>query len=176
MVPDPTMRLGSSLLVQVRFGSSVGRLMPCSSKYLSSASSCLQLSSGSQVVSPMLHCTLNSSFLPPTHWWLLSSSTNHSWSSAAPKSYGSGWTQFGNIASLDTWYGRSSDTWNVGTILCCCNAAGNSRVYVDVLGSARRTLYGPTYFGHNLCALPFGKFRFLVDRYMRLPCDIIISS
>ena len=72
---------------------------PMSVKYSSIATSSLQLDKGSHEESPKFHFTKNSMFLP-FQQWLTISSTYHSVSLGAPKSYGSGNCLFRNRASL----------------------------------------------------------------------------
>jgi hypothetical protein len=77
---------------------------------------------------------------------------------------------------FDVKYSLSNDTWNKGNILRSCSAFGNSSVYVKDSVFVVRILYGPMNFGQSLLALPFGNFRFLVERYTRSPVVISGSS
>jgi hypothetical protein len=78
--------------------------------------------------------------------------------------------------SFNAKYGLSNDMWNKGNILRSCSAFSNSSVYIEDSLFAVRILYGPTNFGQSLLALPFGNFRFLVERYTRSPVAISGSS
>ena len=139
--------------IQRHLANCAGRSTPCNSRYRSKASSSLQFTSSSHVVSPKLQQTLNSR--PPLfHQCPSSSSTNHSWSSSAPKLYSLGCTLLGNSTSLDALYGLSSDTWKIKLIWHSWSAVGSSSLYVDVSGHAFTTLHGPMNFGQSFLSHP----------------------
>ena len=104
-IPNMVYRLYAFLLCIVacdvhvmHLGNTGQSCTPISVKYSSIATSSLQSDKGSQVESPKFHFTKNSMFFP-FHRWLMISSTYHSVSLGAPKSYGSGSCRFGNRAS-----------------------------------------------------------------------------
>jgi len=126
-------------------------------------------------MSPKLQQTSNSRLLP-SYRWPSNSSTNHSWSSDALKSYGSGCTLFGNNASLEALYGLNNNMWKTGFTCWFWSAVGNSNLYVDISGHAFITFHRPTNFGQSFLARPFGRFRFLVERNTSNPSHIFRSS